>query len=123
MATAYTADYMTVNAGEVIVEGTIVLTGDYGGASTHGDTLDLSAVYYQGLALPVSGLPIFYSIVEMPDSGTAPTGYIFGYGIGTTLANGVLTVMASTTEYTEASAYSAGLLAAVIKARFVFKSL
>jgi hypothetical protein len=99
-----------------VVEGTIVLTGNYGGAATHGDTLS-----FAGFDLIKSNsVPAWVQIQEAPPAGTAPTGYQFGFAPGTTQANGVLTIFTGTTEYTEASPYSAGLLAAVLQFRAEF---
>jgi hypothetical protein len=104
---------------EIIVDGTVALTGAYGGASTHGDTLDLTQF---GDLLKATGLPKKVEIWEAPAAGTAPTGYLFGFAPGTTQKNGVLTIFNNLTEYTEASNYSAGLLAATLKIRAWFAS-
>jgi hypothetical protein len=90
---------------------TITLTGTYGGAASHGDTLDLSPI----LQAAPSGKVAFVVIDEAPAAGNAPTGYLFTYCPGTTVNNGVLSIFNNLTEYTQASAYSAGLLAAVIR--------
>lgn len=97
---------------EFIYDGLITLTANYGGAATHGDALSLSPLVMQS-----NQLPNMVEIWEAPAAGTAPTGYIFGFAPGTTQNNGVLTVMGGTTEYTQASAYAAGLLAAVLRIR------
>jgi hypothetical protein len=98
---------------QVIAYGTIVLTGNYGGAATHGDTLNLQQL---GDLLKSSQLPIQVEIWENPPAGTLPTGYIWTYCQGTTQLNGVLNIMSGVnTEYTQGSAYSAALLAAVLK--------
>lgn len=97
-----------------VVRGTITLSGNYGSGSSHGDTLALNVYGVQSATL------VGYVINELPAAGTAPTGYIWGFAKGTTLANGKLTCMNGTTEYTEGSAYSAGQKAAVIKATFYF---
>ena len=75
---------------QVFIDFTVVLTGNYGGASTNGDTLDLTAL---GDALKSSQLPNWVQFGEYPPAGTAPTGYQFGYATGTTQKNGVLTIM------------------------------
>lgn len=118
MATTLTLNTpVDVTQQSFIVEGTIVLSGNYGGASTHGDTLNFSG-------LPTIGsnaLPSWVEFGEFPVAGAAPTGYSFGYAPGTTQANGVLTIMnGAATEYTQGSAYSAPLLAAVIRFRAEF---
>lgn len=102
---------------EAIFDGTIALTGNYGGASTHGDTLDLTPLY------PLSSqLPTKVEVWEDPAAGTAPTGYMFIFCPGTTQKNGVLNIGNNLTEYTQASAYSAGLLAAALRVRAWFPS-
>lgn len=102
---------------EVIVDGTVALTGNYGGAATHGDTLDLTQL---GDLLKSSQLPTKVDIWEDPTAGTAPTFYQFVYCPGTTQANGVVSIGSNLTEYTQASAYSAGLLAATLRVRAWF---
>lgn len=104
---------------EIIVDGTIALTGNYGGANTHGDTLDLTQF---GDLLKSSQLPSKVEVWEGPASGTAPTFYQFVFCPGTTQKNGVLSIGSNLTEYTEASAYSAGLLAASLRIRAWFPS-
>ena len=109
---------------ESIVDGTIALTGNYGGANTHGDTLNLQQL--QALAQS-SQLPTKVEIWEAPPAGTAPTGFEFVFCPGTTQLNGILCVLGTgaaaggpAQEYTEASAYSAALLAAVLRIRAWF---
>ena len=103
---------------EIIVDGTIALTGNYGGAATHGDTLNLTQL--QDLAKS-SQFPTQVEIWEAPPAGTAPTGYIWTFCPGTTQLNGTLNIMSGVaTEYTQASAYSAALLAVVLKIRAYF---
>ena len=104
-------------AREIIVDGTVVLTANYGGASTHGDTLNLQQL--QDLAKS-SQLPTTVQVWEDPPAGTAPTFYQFVFCPGTTQLNGVLSIGSNLVEYTEASAYSAGLLAAVLRIRAWF---
>jgi hypothetical protein len=106
---------------QVIAEGTIALTGNYGGAASHGDTLNLTQL---GDALKTSNLPTLVEVWEAPASGSVPTGFTFTFCPGTTLANGVLNILGTGTaaggpaqEYTQASAYSAALLAAVLRIR------
>lgn len=121
MATKIIGKNISVTNNEVIATFQIQLSGNYGGGATHGDTLDLTKFVYQGLGLQTSQLPTEYNIVEMPAAGTAPTGNIYGFAKGTKLSNGVFTAFtASATEYTQGTAYSAPLLAAVIVARFIF---
>lgn len=113
------------SAREVIVDGTIVLTGNYGGGATHGDTLDLTQF---GDLLKSSQLPVRVEILEQPQAGTAPSGWEFMYGIGTTQKNGVLIVNGGTgaaagnpsQEYPQGTAYSAALLGAKLLIRAWF---
>ncbi len=112
---------------QLFIDFTVTLTGDYGGAATHGDTLNLQSL---GDALKSTALPNWVEFIETPPAGTAPSGWTFGYVPGTTQANGLLTVMGGTgaaagdppTEYPEGTAYSASLLAAVIRGRAGFPS-
>ena len=105
---------------QLFIDFTVVLTGNYGGEATHGDTLNLQSL---GDALKSTALPNWVEFEETPPSGTAPTGYLFGYAPGTTQANGVLTIMSAVaTEYTEGTSYSAALLGAVIRGRAWFPS-
>jgi hypothetical protein len=106
-----------VTAREVITDGTIVLTANYGGAATHGDTLNLQQL--QDLAKS-SQLPTQVEIWEAPPAGTTPTGYVFTFCPGTTQINGVLNITNNLTEYTQASGYSTVLLAAIIRIRAYF---
>lgn len=103
---------------QVIAEGTIALTGTYGGASTHGDTCNLIQL---GDAAKSSQLPTKVEVWEDPASGTAPTFSQFVFCPGTTQANGVVSIAAAGgTELSGASTYSAGLLAAAIRIRAYF---
>lgn len=106
-----------ISGREIVLDGTVALTGNYGGASTHGDTLDLTQF---GDLLKSSQLPTKVEVFEDPASGTAPTFYQFVFCPGTTQANGVLSIGSNLTEYTQASAYSAGLLAAALRIRAWF---
>ena len=105
----------SVDQNKFIVEGTLTLTANYGGAATHGDTINMSA-----LGVPSNAVPDWVQIQEATPAGTAPTGYLFIFCPGTTQANGVLSIWNNVTEYTEGSAYSAGLLAAVLEFRAEF---
>ena len=98
-------------ARQIIAYGTIALTANYGGAATHGDTLDLTQL---GDLLKTSQPPVEVEIWEAPPAGTAPTFYNFVFCPGTTQNNGVISMGLNCTEYTQGSAYSAALLAATI---------
>ncbi len=82
------------------VEIAVTLSGNYGGASTHGDTLDLSQ-----LGISSSYLPVHVDLYEASPAGAVPSGNTFRYMPGSTQANGLLSVFSGTTEFTEASAY------------------
>ncbi len=101
---------------EIIVDGTITLTGNYGGAASHGDTLDFTAAASE---FSIGGqAPTRVEVFERPVAGVAPTFYQYVYCPGPTLAaptqkGGVLSSGATGTasgdggnELTEGSAYS-----------------
>lgn len=101
---------------EIIVDGTLTLSGNYGGAATHGDVLDFTNIPSQ---FSIGGqAPTRVEVFERPQVGVAPTGYNFIYCPGPTLAaptqaGGVLAIMGTGaasgqggTELTEGSAYS-----------------
>lgn len=99
-----------------IARGSIALTATYGPGATSGDLLNLALYDVQSNAAPVRVL-----VYEMPAAGTAPTGYLFGYEVGSTPANGRLSIMTSEgVEYTQGSAYSAALLAAALFFEAIF---
>ena len=86
---------------EQVIEGTIALTGNYGGATTHGDTLDLSKLGAQS-----NSLQIRVDIFEKSPAGAVPSGNFYRYMYGTDQTNGSLNIFtAAGSEYTEASAY------------------
>jgi len=94
-------------------EGPVVLTGNYGGASTHGDTLSLAGLVSSDYP------PKFCEVYQEPTSGNAPIIYCFIYGRGTTAANGVLIVTDfAGVEITQGAAYPAALTAATANLRF-----
>jgi hypothetical protein len=96
-----TLPQIDVTRGQQFVDFTIALTGNYGGASTHGDTLDLSL-----LGVNSNEPPILVEVFETTPAGDAISGNIFRYQPGTTQANGTLSVWTPAgAEYTEASAY------------------
>ena len=83
---------------QVLITGTITLTGNY---VTNGDTLDLS-----GLGAPSSGLPTRVEIFEITPAPGPAYGGIYTYVPGTTQANGLLQLNVSAGTQTAASAYS-----------------
>ncbi len=73
---------------ELIVDGLLTLTADYGGGSTNGDTLD-----FTGHDLIKSQqAPRKVEIYQEPTAGEAPVIYNFLYARGTSQANGLLVV-------------------------------
>lgn len=121
MSAVATVTNITNNMNEFIVEGTVALTGNYGGAATHGDTLDLSA-----LGVPSNSLPTFVEFIEASPAGAVPSGNIFRYMPSSAQNNGLLSVFtAAGAEYTEGSAYGAPPFAIVgfaLKFRATFPS-
>jgi hypothetical protein len=99
------------------VRGSFTLSGNYGGSSTHGDTVNFSSVY----GIQSRSKPLKVEVYEAPNKGTLPTGYIFTYCPGTSAADGVLNICTAIgTELTQASAYAAGLTGAAIKFEALF---
>lgn len=111
MAATVTVTDVDVTLNKIIVQGSIALTGNYGGSATHGDTLSFAGTDL----IKSNSVPTVVDIYEAPPAGTAPNGYIFSFCPGTTMANGVMTILNNLTEYTQGSAYSTGLLAAVVR--------
>lgn len=106
LASVTSIDY---NSGAFIVKGTITLAGNYGGASTHGDTLSFDA---NGIDIPSSAIPFPVDIYENTAAGSNGSGWRFVYNPGTTQANGVVQMFGNGTsgqgqvEYTQAAAYA-----------------
>ena len=111
MATALTVTNIDQTLNRFLVEGTIVLSGDYGTGSSQGDVLDFAT-----LAIPINSVPTFVEITEAPPAGTAPVGDSFLFAPGTTQANGNLVIVGNT----EGAAYTSGQLDAVIIFRAEF---
>lgn len=101
---------------EIIVDGTITLSANYGVASGHGDPLSFASIASQ---FSIGGqAPTRVEIFERPVAGVAPTGYMYVYCPGPTLAaptqaGGKLAILGTGaasgqggTELTNASAYS-----------------
>jgi hypothetical protein len=102
---------------QIIVDGTVALTGNYGGDATHGDTLDLAQL---GDLLKSSQLPTKVEVWEDPPSGTAPSFAQFVYCPGTTQANGVVSIAVAGTELTQGDAYTDPVLSATLRVRAWF---
>jgi len=100
----------------LIIEGSLTLSGNYGGASpAHGDAID-----FHDARVTSSSIPRRVEIFLYPAVGTIPAPYSFLYSYGTTQANGELVVISSTTglEITQGAAYPAALTAAGAGIRF-----
>lgn len=128
MATAITVDNVNQTLNRTVVSGTITLTANYGGAGGHGDTLS----FLNQDSIKSQTPPVHVEIFEVPPAGTSATGFVYNFSPGTDLGNGLLQVFGTgstaaaktpLTEYTQGDAYSAGLLAAVIKYEAVFSRL
>ena len=99
------------------VRGVFTLSGNYGGAATHGDTVNFSSVY----GIQSRSKPIKVEVYEAPAAGTVPTGYIFTYCPGSNATNGVLNICTAIgTELAQASAYAAALTNAAIRFEALF---
>ena len=125
MAAAITITNVDNVQNEIIVSGTIALTANYGGGATHGDTLS-----FLSDSIKSGSPPTDVRIYEAPAAGTSATGFNYSFSPGTDSSNGVLQVFgtgasagAASQEYTQGSAYSAPLLAAVVKFKAWFPRL
>lgn len=126
MATAITIDNVNQTLNQTVISGAIVLTGNYGGGATHGDTLS----FLNQDSIKSGSPPVLVEIFETPPAGTSATGFRYTFSPGTDQGNGALQVFgtgaaagAASQEYTQGSAYSAALLAAVIKFKAFFSRL
>ncbi len=93
---------------ELIVEGTLILSGNYGDNSpANGDTLDFTGFDLLKSQQPPRRVEIF----QVPDAGNAPVSYSFLYGQGSGQDDGVLIVIDTTSglPLTDAAAYPAAL--------------
>lgn len=93
---------------EIIVDGTLTLTGNYGNLSpANGDIIDLTGHDL----IKSQEVPRKMEIFQAPDAGNAPVQYSFLYGWGTDQSDGVLIVIDTTTglPITDAAAYPAAL--------------
>jgi hypothetical protein len=99
-----------------IVRGTLTLSGNYGTSSSHGDTLSFANIY----GIQSRSLPLRVFVYEEPAAGVAPSYYDAKYQLGSSIATGAVNFSLAGTEYTEGSAYSGVLAAAVWKFEAVF---
>lgn len=122
MAIAVTITNVDSTQNENIVEGVLTLTGNYGGASSHGDVFSLQGDFNKS-----GSLPIQVDIYEVAPAGAAGSGNNYFYMQGTTQANGALQVWTPAgAEYTEALAYGVppfGIVGFALKFRAHFLSL
>jgi len=101
----------------VVVEGTLVPSGNYG---TGGETVDFSAVPQIPSNLGPVGL---VEIAEQPASGSTPAGYLLWLIAGSTMKNWLLYVATAVGQgptQLAGGAYPAGLAAATIQFRAYF---
>lgn len=92
----------------LVVFGTLTLSANYGGVSSHGDTVSFAVPQ-----IATDYLPKIVLVTESVAAGSAGFGYQYTFYPGTTLANGVLNIKGTGaasgqggTEITEGSAYS-----------------
>jgi hypothetical protein len=106
------SDGLDQTAAELIVEGTITLSANYGVAAGHGDIVDFTGQDQ----IKTGQVPRRVEIFEDQGAGVAPLGYSFLYAHGTDLNNGKLVVLNQATaaaktgmvEFTQGDAYSTG---------------
>jgi hypothetical protein len=101
-----------------IVRGTLTLSGNYGGASTHGDTLNFGTIY----GIQSSSVPIRVFVYQQPASGTAPGNCSAFYCPGTTINNGVVSFFNGTSELSGGAAYTGATASAVWVFEAVFNT-
>ena len=102
---------------ELIVEGAVTLSGNYGNHSpANGDTMSFGGFD----KIKSLQRPRRVEIFQAPASPNAPVHYAFIYGYGTNQRNGVLIVIDTTTglPLTDAAAYPAALTAATADIRY-----
>ena len=93
---------------KVIVDGSLTLSGNYGnGSPANGDPMSFGGFDL----LKSQQKPNWVRIFQVPTSPNAPVHYSFLYGQGTSMLNGVLIVIDTTTglPLVDASAYPAAL--------------
>jgi hypothetical protein len=102
-----------------VVRFPITLSGNYGGASTHGDTLDFGTVY----GIQSQSVPIRVFVYQQPAVGVAPGNASAVFCPGTTIHNGVVSFANAGTELTGGSAYTGAASTAVWFVEAIFPSL
>lgn len=101
-----------------VVRLALTLSGNYGGSTTHGDTVNFGSVY----GIQSSSVPIRVFVYQQPASGTAPLVCSATYCPGTTINNGVISFFNGTTELTGGSAYTGATASAVWVLEAVFQT-
>jgi hypothetical protein len=101
---------------EQIYQGALTLSGNYGGAASHGDTLSFANIF----GLLSQRPPLKVEIYEQPAAGVAPSFYSAVFQLGTTIANGAVNFSLAGTEYTQGTAYAGAIATAVWKFRAWF---
>jgi len=112
IATSTLAGYqgpVNTTSAEQIVRFAITLSGNYGGAATHGDTLSFANVY----GLQSNAIPSRVFVFQQPAAGVAPGNCSAIYCPGTTKNNGVISFANAGTELTQGAAYSGATATAV----------
>ena len=99
-----------------IVRLSLTLTGNYGGASTHGDTIDFGTVY----GIQSTSVPLRVFVYQQPAAGTAPGNCNGIFCPGTTIHNGVISFANAGTELTGGNAYTGAAASAVWVVEAVF---
>jgi hypothetical protein len=105
---------------QIVLYGTLTLSGSYGGGATNGDTISFSGLD----ELKSNQLPTSVFIYEEPTAGNAATGYSFLFARGTTQSNGVLIVLqgggaaAPSVQITQGAAYPGALTAGTTVIKF-----
>lgn len=101
-----------------IVRFPITLSGNYGGAATHGDTIDFGTVY----GIQSQSVPIRVFVYQQPTSGTAPGNCTATFCPGSTIHNGVISFANAGAELTEGAAYTGAASTAVWEVEAVFST-
>jgi hypothetical protein len=101
-----------------IVRAKLTLSGNYGGAGTHGDTVNFGALY----GIQSGSVPIRVFVYQQPPSGTAPGNCSAVYCPGTSINNGVIAFFNGTTELTGGSAYTGAASTAVWYLEAIFQT-
>lgn len=109
---------------KLVMYGTLTLSGNYGTASSHGDTINFASD-----SIKSQQPPTFVDIYEAPAAGASASGYWYNYSAGSGPNNGSLQIFgagasagAASQEYTQGSAYSGVGVGGVLNFRAEFPS-